>query len=64
MDAVREQRALVERTGAREPLDDPDPVARHCVALVGAVLGCVHVQAASEFVRDAGTGGERLVARA
>ena len=62
MDAVREQRPLVERPRAGEPLDDASPVPGERVALVGAVLGGVDVETGRELVRRAGAGGERLVA--
>ena len=49
VDAVGEQRALVERARAREPRDDAQAVARERVALVGGVLGRVDVQAGAEL---------------
>ena len=59
--AVREQRALVERARAVEPLGDADAAARDRVALVDAVLGGVDVQPDAELGGGSGAGGERLV---
>ena len=51
VDAVREQRALVERAGAVEAVGDAVAVAGDRVALVGPVLGGVDVEADAEVAR-------------
>ena len=61
VDAVGEQRPLVERACAREPLGHAQPVPGLGVALVGAVLGGVDVEADPEVGGGRGARLERLV---
>ena len=60
--AVREQRPLVERARAAQPLDDAHAGAGDAVALVDPVLRRVDVETDPELRCGAGACGERLVA--
>ncbi len=61
VDAVREERALVQRTGPLQPCGDAMPAAGDRVDLVGEVLGHVDVQADAVRLGRLAAGGERLV---
>ncbi len=61
VDAVREQRAVVEGSRVREPGGDTCPMEHDRVALVDGVLGRVDVQTDLEVPRGEGARGERVV---
>ena len=61
VDAVGEQRALVQCTGSLEAVDDPAPAASHRVSLVGRVLGGVDVESHSRGDSRVGARGQGLV---
>ncbi len=61
VDAVREERALVERARAVEPRGDAEPAAGLGVAFVGRVFGSMDVEPDAVVARGLGACGEGVI---